>query len=813
MALKERSVIAEFIGKAVGSDVGSIQGPRSSGLTFASPQYGDLNTDWTPTTVEWEVAFDFRIATAVTGTDQKILWGSGTGGGITLRVNPTGSLQFVYRDSGGGAKTLDAGARSDGERLTGKIKSSGTGVVLELDGVEVGSNSAVASGTSFNRINANATPAEYAGGEWYGLQFIDKSGIQNGIFLQGDASAQTYVDLGAGITLTGDFEISGSGRLNASNILRLFGNSDNFTSRLYVRHLDGAVVMTSPAGADITSPVGTVTVGQDFSYRCGRVGSEYFIEVDNNNVASGTGVLADFPITSILRQSTSYSNGISTNFNINNGEYIYLAKDTVSDNGDGTATARQTGSVAEFGAELFNGPVNQLPELTDNGDGSYTRAADFGWGSLGLLNNTYTDIGSYITVAITLSAVTGANPVSLFRRNDTDTANVSIPLLLGENILTIPVEAKAVGVSLVWIDSLNSGFTVSDISVKQTTNAIVQNFTAANNLIDVPNNTRNHRCDEASGDRLHDSYDPTVYNSYDFNGDSYMTVPEIALGAGYRVELDFIAPVGGYGGVNRIFIDNTDRDTQLFVNNVGSLTVAGGNYTIDGSSSTIPPSDGLTHHVIYTSSITGGALETFGSRFDGTQGTINFPIYNVRVYDDQDTLIHHYPMNNGQVEQPDVVNVRTELVVNGSFIGGEAGWTYNGLGLGAVEYVAGKAILTGSSFSNRSNITQNIPTIIGSTYRIRVKCDQQNGAYLLYSAGGSNNPTAITEAATVVEFVADTTSTEVQLRSQGGVSVFDHCFVTRHTEGTIEGTYNADNWAVRGDNDIITVGNPTPNPY
>jgi len=115
-----------------------------------------------------------------------------------------------------------------------------------------------------------------------------------------------------------------------------------------------------------------------------------------------------------------------------------------------------------------------------------------------------------------------------------------------------------------------------------------------------------------------------------------------------------------------------------------------------------------------------------------------------------------------------------ELVVNGDFAT-DTDWEDTSQGTGTVVIANNIATLTGSNFTNRANLEQLIPTTIGKTYELSALLLQAENAVILYKTGSTNVLGGFNSAQVVLTtFVATQSLTEIQIRSQGGTSIFDN---------------------------------------
>ena len=79
---------------------------------------------------------------------------------------------------------------------------------------------------------------------------------------------------------------------------------------------------------------------------------------------------------------TNVLKGTIANFNVNNGEYVY-AMDDIVDNGDGTATAPQTGTTAEYGSNLLVGDNTSFDSSIGSWYATNSSVIDLSWDTSG----------------------------------------------------------------------------------------------------------------------------------------------------------------------------------------------------------------------------------------------------------------------------------------------------------------------------------------------------------------------------------------------------------------------------------------------
>ena len=365
--------------------------------------------------------------------------------------------------------------------------------------------------------------------------------------------------------------------------------------------------------------------------------------------------------------------------------------------------------------------------------------------------------------------------------------------------LTLRIKASASGVEL-YVNNVLAGSNPA-VASEPVFNRICANATPAEfagvtvhrlQFIDLNDdtNTRSYACDEASGDRLHDSRDATRAAKYNFNGDSYLPLASpVAMGVGYRVEFKFDAPVGGYGG-SELWLTGSAVSAKLIIGADGVFGLAGwlasgDSVEMDGAlishAVTTAPTDGKTHTLVLTAGDI-KEIASFAWSSDGSGSECSFPIYEIRIYDDQDTLLHHWPVNTRTQVQRDIVK-QAELV--------------------DVSQPIVSVPIGGPAFTNYSISSSNWD--VGQVYVVSFKVSEYSGTGTVAIAGNNiDDNLSISGDGTSTGLVTAIGSGPIQLFSRSSNQcVFSDITVIRYTDATIAGNYNPDNHLTSGDNDVI----------
>jgi hypothetical protein len=206
----------------------------------------------------------------------------------------------------------------------------------------------VNTGAVITNVFRNTTAATFYGAGLDSIGAVDTSGIQGGNYLQGDGTG-VYTRIptlahAIGDTVEMNVRIDGTSGLNGQIV-----DGDNVGARLYVYgqtniSFNSAVVTLVLDGVAKGSPTGVLNIGQVYNF-------VFTVTAACNSAFIGSRFnVADFFHGIMSYKHTSASTGLTT---------IY-ALDNVTDNGDGTANAPQTGTSAQADAT-----VNSFVAATD----------------------------------------------------------------------------------------------------------------------------------------------------------------------------------------------------------------------------------------------------------------------------------------------------------------------------------------------------------------------------------------------------------------------------------------------------------------
>ncbi len=117
--------------------------------------------------------------------------------------------------------------------------------------------------------------------------------------------------------------------------------------------------------------------------------------------------------------------------------------------------------------------------------------------------------------------------------------------------------------------------------------------------------------------------------------------------------------------------------------------------------------------------------------------------------------------------------IGSNLVTNGTFDSGITGWAVVEVGSGDVSWVNGEVRETGADFSNRAGVRQNIGTVAGKTYQVRLVSDGTVTLLQRDIVGNANIGSAVSYSAGLVThaFTAVSASTRIEIRNQSGGTI------------------------------------------
>ncbi len=339
----------------------------SSYLQFnGSDQYAE-HAAWTPTGVNFSISLRYTPDSADIGSLVTIL------GDDVLQKDASDNLVFNYTDTAAGAQAVTLSALAlvaDTEYLI-VVASDGNGVSVTV-GSDTASNSAVIDPSTLEIESWMASAgAVLSAGVVRDIDFQDDSAIQNGTFLEGDASA-VYVDVGTH-TIENDSTIDiwlrkwtaftvnkivFGGNHAANYYLNISNNGDSLSFWINGQNINFAMAALG---------VPQFQSGQDYHLSFHMKDNTLTFTRNGDIIGSSPfTTLHTSPFTLYLLRSETIANynDLSMQFKITHNSsgdtYEYLLNN-VTDNGDGTGLAPNTGNTGSS----FDGIVQNYDPLTD----------------------------------------------------------------------------------------------------------------------------------------------------------------------------------------------------------------------------------------------------------------------------------------------------------------------------------------------------------------------------------------------------------------------------------------------------------------
>jgi hypothetical protein len=350
-----------------------------------------------------------------------------------------------------------------------------------IDGAIVGTSSGNTSTWSPDLISSDVSGTRSLG-VISDVGLVDYDELPKGDYLLSNNTAYTNVNIPIAIGDTVEFDC-------------IFGDTSTSVGLFDGRattNLDGALSDTFM----VLDGDGTYNMGTGNCFVDG-------VSVDTNDTYPTDGLLHKISfvatqngyIDTIGAVSTSKANvlkGTVANFNVNNGEFLY-ALNNITDNGDSTAIAPQTGTTAEYGSELVtNGDFATDSDWSIvNGDNG--ASVVFSSGQVTLTRGSVADV-------IITQTLTGLNIGSVYKLEvDVDSSQNGtkysfqggiIPYTTDTGTLTAYVIATSTStaVSIQKGGSTGSVGVFNNISVKETTNGFIPVFDEDTNLISYASN-------------------------------------------------------------------------------------------------------------------------------------------------------------------------------------------------------------------------------------------------------------------------------------------------------------------------------------
>lgn len=249
-----------------------------------------------------------------------------------------------------------------------------------------------------------------------------------------------------------------------------------------------------------------------------------------------------------------------------------------------------------------------------------------------------------------------------------------------------------------------------------------------------------------------------------------------------------------------ITVLNSELTTFSVVLDEDADTVTAKNIST-GASQTLPVVTGNSNfeaisrkNILYTDNIYSNFKVWTGGDRDSGSLVLDMPI-DQNYTPTSNTVIDRSPSgNNGTFVNAANDSSTLYQFVNGEWISENLlgsgvfnfndGWIDNSAGTGSATIVDGVAVVSGTSFADRGDLMQTIPTTNGANYEIAVSIIEANNAFLVARSttqgliGAFNLP----DGNNIISFTALSGITEISVRSQGGVSRFARISTKRKIE-------------------------------
>ena len=462
--------------------------------------------------VNFELRMKVKFDVASIGVSANLL---SDGDGISERLikNSSNELQFGYVDAWATNRfvTLSSLTVAPDTEYEIAITSDGNGVTLsETNSGESATNANVIDPSDVNiiRIGANSSgTANFTAGAIYDVRWTDNTSIQNGEFVTGNGT-DLYGQVSP-ITLSGDFDISLELIYQEGSDLRPFGSGSDDYCRM--RDDDRMQLVIGGNFLTWTGAFAGVNVGQKVSIRFSRSGPNITLYLDGRDLgafANSNPVIID---TAYQGGSGGFYTNVIANLLINDipnsTTYQYLMNNA-TDNGDGTGLVPNTGSTDRFGPDLWTNPPSVVgSEWANNGDGSYTLT---GSGAFSELQMSGLTAGSVVTIEFDIDSIDGQLRISSVASlaTYTTTGRKSITGVLSGGFVFFTRNAGVVNA------------TISNITIKETTDLLLQNFADPDDITTVARIDRFYPIGEGQGTNVRDSKgtgttDGTIVNGTD----------------------------------------------------------------------------------------------------------------------------------------------------------------------------------------------------------------------------------------------------------------------------------------------------------
>ncbi len=561
-------------------------------LFNGTDQYAE-HSAWTPTGVNFTVSLKYTPTAADIGSLVTIL------GDTVLQKDASDNLLLTYTDVAAATQTvtLSALTLAVGIEYLITLESDGNGVSITV-GADTALNAAVINPSTLVigtwMASAGAT---LSAGIVRELVYQDDSEIQNGTFLKGDSST-VYVSI-PDITLSGAYTVEATVDYTQGNTFYLYGNDGGATDRIDITGGSNTLNFRSPgSGAEsLSSVAGAIKSGQHRIIATRDSSGDANVSVDGASIASGNVGLSTVTINQLFRSGSTIRGAvlqIKITDDTNGDTWEYLLNN-ITDNGDGTGIAPNTGNT--------EGPnVSSIADYVSTGsEGTWT-----------VVENNSPPMPITVGPSYRLTLIVSGLTTGGFNINFPTTGLSAYSNGTHEVIATPAHSSGSIALRTAGVQP-NAGATAT-VLIEQTYDGIVNNYDPVTDLVTIPNNTRryldpaidsNIQEDEINADgpelfvpvSLDMGWTDNADGSYDWNAavTIYMDAGDVLeVGKYYRLRCKSTAITGvvrtgfsgtGFGEYDRrsvigtgemdIVIEATGTSLRFFADAISTGTVIG----------------------------------------------------------------------------------------------------------------------------------------------------------------------------------------------------------------------------------------------
>ena len=323
--------------------------------------YALMASPWVPKGILCRYGCNFEIDTAASGSVQTIISGETAAGAHEVRVNASGDLEVLFRDTGGVSRTIIGSTLTDGQALKIEVVYSAAGVDLYENDAFVSGSSAVPELPEIESIAASLTPSQYFGGKVW-KEFCTADSPMQGIDVMEGNGTDRYASLGSALTPV-EFTSSQWVFTDGSGATPLFGNDSDANSSLVV-NADGSITLTDSSGTSLSTSAGDIVNSQHHLVETVvEADGACEILVDGESQASSIAGTFDglaWNIATIQRSNSAY--GVGT-----------VGFQEITDTStSGTNTYNNDDNYEQLDSELLVAPTTVNAPWVDNLDGTYS---------------------------------------------------------------------------------------------------------------------------------------------------------------------------------------------------------------------------------------------------------------------------------------------------------------------------------------------------------------------------------------------------------------------------------------------------------